>query len=151
MTAISGVLESPWAALSIRLIDGLIGRLFHQSSRSKMGSESRRRLANPADSQIFTSDGQIWPKLQYDHHWKALFNLYRLVVLLTQQKDSQLRSFCGRTRKNWQFKAVTTWWVGTPKISKNTLLAMPLKSMTIVTSASTPTKNASLKTLPLMH
>jgi len=56
MTMMSGVLKSSHQALSIGRIVSLIGRLFHQSSRSKMGLESDRQLANPADSQIFKAE-----------------------------------------------------------------------------------------------
>ena len=84
-------------------------------------------------------------KIQYDNHLKALFNLYRLVPLLTQQKDSQLRPRA--SRKSDRLNAAMSMMIWHVIISKNTLNDNAANNMTIVTSA----VNASLKTLVNDH
>ena len=85
MKAISGVLESPWAALSTRRIISLIGGDFWQIEWvKKVVTLCRARPISPPH-QNCTPSVHFWPNWRYNNHSKALFKLYRLVSLLTQQ------------------------------------------------------------------
>ena len=70
MRTISGVLKSPWAALLIERIVGLIGRLLPIDSGQKGGQITAVSGLQIQPTARFSSDGQIWPNKQYDHQSK---------------------------------------------------------------------------------
>jgi|SaaInl74LU_5_DNA_1037368.scaffolds.fasta_scaffold29145_1 flagellar biosynthesis protein FlhB len=95
-------LESSWAALSMKRIVSLIGRLLPDRLGYKVVTLQR--------------DLSKLTKIQHDHRWNRLFKLYRLVTLLTQLYKHS--SACGLAIDTSQ-RADVTWWVDCSKISKS--------------------------------
>ena len=79
MKAMSGVLESPQQALSVRRIMGLVGAKFENRLGQKRGLESDRQLEIHLRSRNLQSMGQTNQNERHDHHSNRLFKLNLLV------------------------------------------------------------------------